>query len=248
MHEAPTAEFTGHVVIVAGGAGEAGGCVVDSLLRAGATVVVPSRSPSRLDALRGRVPVDAPGRLYTAVGDLSDRSSRHEIRGRVRSEVGPVDAVVASLGGWWEGEPLVDVPLHRWNQILTDNLTSHFLTARTFLPDLVGRPNPVYVMLAGIAALDAIPGSGPISVTGAAQTMLLRTLAAEYAATSVRFHELAILTPIATAANDAIPETERWISRAELGAAVTAVLGPSFPDRDRLLLRVPAGWKAAPDR
>src|SRR6266508_3033042 len=186
-------DLTGRRYVVAGGTGVAGETVVTALLRHGATVVVPSRSPERLARLRAAA---GPADLHTLVGRTDDLASLIALREQITTQMGPIDGVVASLGGWWEGATLTEIEIGQWQRIVDDNLTSHFIVARTFLGSLAERRGSVYVSLGGIAARKPVPHAGPISVTGAAQAMLMRVLAEELKGTHVRLHEVDILTPI----------------------------------------------------
>ena len=221
----------GRVHVVAGGTGRAGEPVVRALLARGATVVVPSRSPDRLAALQDRNESD---RLHGVVGDISDLSL-----GKRLTSFGPIDAVVASLGGWWEGAPLAELDAGTWRSIVDDNLTSHFLVARNFLPVLADRPGSVYLTLGGVASVLAVAGSGPISVTGAAQAMMMRVLAKEMAGTAVRLHEVDIFTPVVTDRWDGGEIDPEWLTGEQVGAAVADVLDPDFPHPDQLFLSLP---------
>jgi NAD(P)-dependent dehydrogenase (short-subunit alcohol dehydrogenase family) len=235
-------DLTGRSYLVAGGAGVAGECVTRALLDRGATVAVPSRSPARLDRLRSGLDPAVFPRLHGVPGDLGDPTGVVGVRDRVVAEIGPLDGVVASLGAWWEGAPLTEVPYEVWQRILHDNLTTHFLVAQTFLPLLRDRPDAVYIALSGIAALRPIPLSGPISVTDIAQTMLLRVFAAELDDEPVRIHEVAILTPVVTrhwAEED--PVEPGWLTGEQVGSYVAEVVAPGFSGTD-LQLRFPADW------
>jgi NAD(P)-dependent dehydrogenase (short-subunit alcohol dehydrogenase family) len=229
--------------LVAGGAGVAGESVVRALLARGARVAVPSRSPDRLGQLRSAIDAADLPRLHTIAGDVGDPTGVAEVRDQVINDTGRLDGVVASLGAWWEGAPLTEVPFTTWQRILHDNLTAHFLVAQAFLPLLCTGPGGVYVALNGIAALRPVPLSGPISVTDAAHTMLLRNFAAELADQPVRVHDIAILTPIVTRHwPDDDPIKPGWLSGEEVGAYVADVVTPAFPDQRTLRLRLPADF------
>jgi NAD(P)-dependent dehydrogenase (short-subunit alcohol dehydrogenase family) len=156
----------GRVVVVAGGTGVAGECVVEELLARGATLAVPSRSQARLQRLHHAHPQ---AELHTYLGGMDSYATASHTAKRITAELGGIDAVVASLGGWWEGEALIEIAEKTWRQLLDTNLTSHLIAARTFLPLLAGRAGAVYLTLNGVAAQKAVAGSGPVSVTGAAQ-------------------------------------------------------------------------------
>ena len=229
-------EFAGRTYVVAGGTGVAGESVVRALIERGATVAVPSRSPERLAALRDAVDSD---RLHGFAGDLSDLGAAAQLCRRIIATVGPLDGVIAALGGWWEGIKLVELDLATWRRLLDDNLTSHFVIARTFLPVLADRTDAVYVTLGGIASVKAEPGSGPISVTGAGQAMMMRVLAAELADRPVRLHEVDIFTPVVTERWDNGPIAPDWLTGREVGDYLATVLRPGFSAAGSLFLSLP---------
>lgn len=234
-------DLGGKSYVVAGGAGVVGEAATHALLRRGATVTVPSRSPERLERLRSAVHPDDLPRLRTVAGDVGDADGVAAIRDHVVDDVGAVDGVVASLGGWWEGPPLTEVSLATWRSLIDDNLTAHFLVAQAFLPLLCDSPNGTYVALNGIAAFRPVPLSGPISVADAALTMLLRTFAAELATAPVRIHEVAFLTPIVTRYwPPDEPSKPQWLTGEQVGGHVADVLAPGFSPGAPLQLLFPA--------
>lgn len=240
MSSPQTIGLHGRTYFVAGGAGVAGEAVTSALLAAGATVAVASRSGERLKSVREALPRESRARLVTVTGDVSAQDSAPAVRDTVLDRVGALDGVIASLGGWWEGPRLTEVPYETWQKILHDNLTSHFMTARTFVPALAGRPESTYIALGGIAAHEPFPGSGPICATGAAQTMLMRTLAEEHRDDHVRFHEVQILTNVVTRhwPSDRTPAAD-YLTGEQLGSRITRIASPDFPRKDQLELRFP---------
>lgn len=233
-------DLTGRVYLVAGGAGVAGASVAAGLARRGGTVVVPSRSARRLEMLRAGLGNSIEHLIHTVTANVGVPADAEGLRDQVMAEHGRLDGVVASLGGWWEGTPLTEVPLSVWDRILRENLTSHLVVARTFLPLLADRSDGVYVAMAGIAARQPEPDAGPISVTGAAQTMMMRTMRAQFAGTPLRLHEVTVLTPIVTDRWEVgRPLKPGWISGEAVGDYVARVMSPSFEPADWLILSIP---------
>ncbi len=227
-------------VVVAGGAGVVGECVVHALLGNGAQVVVPSRSADRLAALADRTDPAVRDLLHLMVGDVGTEAGIARLRDDILDRHGQPRGVVASLGAWWEGEQFVDISKSTWDRILWDNLTSHFLVARGFLPVLDLSAAPVYVMLAGIAADHPEPHAAPISITGAAQRMMLRTIAVSDLGQKIRLHEVAIMTPVVTDLWIGDPPEPDWLTGEEVGAYVAGVVSPEFPEPGTLLLELPS--------
>ncbi|WP_369373718.1 NAD-dependent epimerase/dehydratase family protein [Promicromonospora sp. Populi] len=111
-------------------------------------------------------------------------------------------AVVASIGGWHKGEPLLAADPDQWSATLASHLTAHLEAARALVPLL--EPGDPYVVLNGAASREPMAGAGAICVTGAGLAMLVQVLRLEAGsdrsagsvagkpARSVRFHELVV--------------------------------------------------------
>ncbi|NBB72200.1 MAG: SDR family NAD(P)-dependent oxidoreductase [Bacteroidetes bacterium] len=212
-------------VLIAGGAGDVGEGLARAFLAAGATVIVPSRSDEKLDALRDRL--DAHDRLVSWTGDVSSEIGATDLRNWIADAVGPLDAVVASLGSWWQGPPLTEVPLDTWHRLLDMGLTAHFVLAKTFVPVLAGRSGASYTLINGAGGLHPVPNSGPISVSAAAQLMLKDVLAAENE--SVRINTLLLATPVITRARPDGPGD--WLTADEAGTYAVHLASDAARDR-----------------
>lgn len=207
--------LAGKRCLVAGGAGEVGEGIVRVFLRHGATVLVPSRSVRKLDELRQRLGGPGPDRLVGLDGDLGTPAGAQRIRDAALQRDGRLDAVVAAIGSWWSGPRLVELPLDAWHRVLDERLTTHFVCASTFVPVLAKNPGSAYTLLNGGAAEAPIPGSGVVSIAGAAQIMLTRVLAAESLGTGVRINTLLVATPIRTRSH--AQGEPGWLSADEVG-------------------------------
>lgn len=212
------AKLEGRVILVAGGAGNVGEGIVKALLLSGAQVIVPSRAQERLDALRQFVGAPWEEQLLPLVGNIGDITGAEAIRDEIVRRTGRLDAVVASLGGWWQGIPLVRVSLDTWHKVIDNNLTSHFIAARTFLPLLLGKAGSSYTLLAGFSGEDPYPNAGPVSIAVAGQLMLRRVLSVEAQTDPVRINDL-ILGPVMTRVRGGRGNAD-WVTGEDVGAFV----------------------------
>lgn len=220
-------QLDGKVALVAGGAGEVGEGIVRQFLRQGATVVVPSRSEEKLRNLCVRL--HAPDALITEVADVASEEDALRLRAKMEDEVGSLDHVVASLGGWWQGAPLTEVPLALWHSLLGDSLSAHFVVAKTFLPALTDREGGSYTLINGGGALRPVPGAGPVVVSAAAQLMLKDVLAAEHEESRVRVNSLVLATPVLTRSRpQGHPE---WLSANDAGAYAAYLASSTATER-----------------
>jgi NAD(P)-dependent dehydrogenase (short-subunit alcohol dehydrogenase family) len=209
-------------VLVAGGAGGVGEGIVRALMTAGHTVVVPSRDPVKLALLRERVA--GPGRLIDLIGHVGDTTGAEALRDLLARDIGRLDVVVASLGGWWEGGSLLDVTPELWDELMNEFLRIHFVFARTFIPVLRAQPGGGrYIGIGGGAAYHPVVSSTPVSIAAAAQLMLTRALRAEVSDPNVDILELVADGPVRTRDSAAIAQPE-WITADEIGAVVAELV------------------------
>lgn len=201
------------IVVVAGGTGGVGEGIVKYFADQGAIVVVPTRNvanSSRLSEYLG----DKASNLHIIEGNVADESSAEKVRNAIIEKFGHIDAMVASLGGWWQGVQLVDLSEAEWTRLIQANLTSHFVTAKTFIPAISDGGS--YTFIAGFSAYQAYPGAGPIAVAGAGQLMLRKVFSAENTRQSVRINDL-ILGPINTRNRPAQYQDPMFLSSEEIG-------------------------------
>lgn len=215
------------VALIIGGAGNVGEGIVRAFLKAGAIVAVPSRQAEKLEELRSYLGKLADGdsealllsadRFIPIVGEIGQIDSAERIRDQLLKQFGHIDAVVASLGGWWFGnKPITEVSIAEWQQYLDSNLTSHFIAARTFLPMLQERQGASYTLIGGAAAEVPIANVSPVSIPAAGQLMLAQVLMEENKGKAVRINEVIVHSWVATRTSKERSQPT-WISADDIG-------------------------------
>ncbi|HZG07367.1 MAG TPA: SDR family NAD(P)-dependent oxidoreductase [Allosphingosinicella sp.] len=226
-------DLVGKRIIVAGGTGDVGAGIVAVLMGMGADVLVPARDPAKAERLKAESPPG--GRLNILLGEPGTVAGAEALAAQI-TDLGKVDAVVASLGGWWQGSSLLGVQSADWDRIIAGNLTSHFAVARAFLPSLHEHGGS-YIQILGGAAQYPIPGSSLVSITAAAVAMMGRVLAAENQATSVKVRQIMIESMVATRAR---PDAEAgWVKVAEIGMAAARIISAQGGTEN--IVRLPSG-------
>jgi 3-oxoacyl-[acyl-carrier protein] reductase len=205
------------IFLVGGGAGEVGEGITRQLMRAGATVVIPTRYPEKIKAFQHTLPES--GRLITVEGNVGDPKDAERVRDEVINKTRVLNAVVASLGGWFQGTNLTDLSLDLWTKALDNNLTPHFLFAKTFLPLIADSYDSTYTMINGGSALIPFPTGGHISIAASAQIMMKNVLTMENKDKPVRINTLVLATPIATRSRSG--SEPNWLTADEVGSYVT---------------------------
>ena len=120
-------------MLVTGGAGGIGSECVRAFAAEGARVVVHyNTSRERAEALAGELTG------AVAIGaDLMNERDVDSLFTRAREALGGIDVCAAVAGVWpRDDEPVWQLALDRWEEVLRANLTATFLTARGFLREV----------------------------------------------------------------------------------------------------------------
>lgn len=212
--------YDGDTVVVAGGTGNVGRVLADALLRAGATVVVPSRSEEKLEELRAHLSSAASDRLVIVPGDIGDERKAPDLVERIAAEHGPVRGAVATLGRFVPAPSLLEASADALEQVIEGYLISHFVAARSLIPRI--EDGGSYTFINGPLAFRPMnPAAGLVSTVTAAQAMLARVLMDQVEA--VRVNELVLYTPFGWG-EDA--EKNAPVSQDDVGRAVAHLASP----------------------
>lgn len=164
--------------VVLGGTGSVGEHMVRAHLRAGAEVVVPSRTEGRARSLREDAVVSSAGSaLRLVVGDYTTFASARRSAEAITADFGSVDNVVATLGSWWSGAPMWDVSEDTWQRYFVDVATAYAAAARAWLPLLPSGGSLQFVL--GASGVVPVPGASIISAAQSGLVMLRRVIAEE---------------------------------------------------------------------
>ena len=176
MNEPITADLSGQTTVILGGTGNIGEGIVRAHIAAGATVVVPSRNADRIEVVRRALDRGA-DRLVGIEGDTQTFDGMHRIAQEAVDRAGMPTHVVASIGGWYGGQPVWQTDEHAWNTYFVDPSRAHFAAARAFIPTMTDGAS--YTMILGLSAYLALPATSPRAMHGGALRMLRQTLSTE---------------------------------------------------------------------
>lgn len=202
-------------VVVAGGTGQVGEGIAKAYAEAGWSVVVPTRDVTD-DKRELFDRFDTVELVEADVGTVDGATALHA---RLADAGRSLDAVVASLGGWFSGPELLELDPSTWRDVLAAGLDAHFALARAFAAGVLAAGG-VYVMVNGGAAFEPVAGSGPVSVSAAGQLMLARALAAENDDRPGRVLSIVANTPVVT--RDRGDGHEGWVTADGIGQLCVA--------------------------
>ncbi|MDQ3792135.1 MAG: SDR family oxidoreductase [Actinomycetota bacterium] len=184
-------DLAGKVAVVTGGSGGIGSATCRLLAANGARVAVHGRDEDRIGAVVDEVGSDG-GKAIGIAADVTDFAAIERMRLRVEEELGPVEvlAAFAASGGPLPG-PTVEITEEGWRSAIDGNLTSAFLTLKSFLPGMIERGSGSIVTMASSAG--RVPTRAPTAYAAAKAgvVMLSRQVADEVGGHGVRVNCLA---------------------------------------------------------
>ena len=209
----------GRKVVILGGTGGVGEGIVRSFLHQGATVIVPSRSEGKADHLRNLIEA-TDGRqeqLHTIIGQYGSFTEADALAQQIETQFGPVDDVVASIGGWWMGKALWQISNEDWQKVFVGLSTAHMAALRAFMPKLPKAG--AYTLILGGSAYRPVPSSGLMNMEQAALVMM-RTVAQMETGPERRIFSL-VMGPIMTRMRRA--GDPNWVTADQVGDVAAAL-------------------------
>lgn len=167
------------VAVVTGGASGMGEATCHELGRRGYQVAVLDIN----DQAAQRVSDDLRGEGTTALGigvDVTDRAVVDDAFAKVRSQLGPVAALVTSAGVFGYSA-FAEITPQEWARIIDVNLTGTFHCCQAALPDMVDAGWGRIVMISSSSAQRGSPFAAHYAASKGAVITLTKSLAREYA-------------------------------------------------------------------
>ena len=156
--------LSGKGVLVTGASGGIGAACARAFAAEGARVAVHyPRGEERAHAVAAEL--DAP--MFQA--DLTDELETDRLFEEARAALGRIDVCAAVAGVWPSTDvPVWQLPLERWERTLRQNLTSTFLTARSFLREVERNGHGSLVLIGSTAGIVGEAGHADYAAAKAA--------------------------------------------------------------------------------
>ncbi len=187
--------LAGHTAIVSGGAGAIGSAMSETLLKAGAGVIIWSRSDDSLAEVRSKLTrlVDAPDRIYTLRVDTADERAVSEALARGQDEFGAADILINAVGGNMGKADFIDVDLEQFAKVIEMNLMAGLMTpTKVVAGDWIKKKiKGSIINLTSMASYNPLSGVWAYDAAKAGVLNLTRAAANEFAANGIRVNAIA---------------------------------------------------------
>ena len=181
--------FSGKIVLVAGGTGGLGNAVSLAFLEEGARLWVTYRKEEEHAALKKAAGAKA-GALEGSLVDVTDERATAEFVAGIVTRHGRLDVLVNTVGGYVGDVPLWELETKVFDAMLSLNLRSGYALARAVLPAMLKQRHGSIVNVAAKAALDHGAGAAAYAASKAAAVAMMDSLAADVKGTGVRVNSI----------------------------------------------------------
>jgi len=207
--------LTGQRALVTGSTRGIGAAIAAGLARAGASVVLHGRDAARADAAAARLRADlGPGAAH--IGgcgfDVTDRQAMIEAARRAEADLDGIDILVNNAGMQFRS-PLIDLPLARWEEVLSCNLTSCFVLAQELARGMLARGHGKIINVCSVQNHLVRPTTAAYAVAKSGLGALTRAMCAEWAAGGIQANGLApgYIDTELNASLRADPQFDSWV-------------------------------------
>jgi 3-oxoacyl-[acyl-carrier protein] reductase len=202
-------DLAGKVAVVTGGSRGIGAATARALVANGVSVAVNGRDQEAIDGVVGELSANG-GTAIGVAADVCDWSAIEAMRERVENELGPVDVLVPFAGGFGGMTPVHEISEEEWHSVIESNLTSTFLTVKSFVPGMIDRQGGSIVTMASNAArfLD-ITLTSSYAAAKAGIAMFTRHIAKELGPHGIRANCVAPATSLSERVERIMPDERR---------------------------------------
>ena len=182
----PPQDLRGHVVLITGGSSGIGLGLAIAAIERGARVGLIGTNSAKLAAAEAEV-LRRGGHAASAVLDVADATAWPQVIDRLSAQIGAPDSLILNAGVGTENTPADTAPDSLWRWTFGVNVLGVTNGLRTCVPEMRRRNRPGFIMItASIAALVALPGLSPYSVSKAGAVALAEALRVELNGSCIR--------------------------------------------------------------
>jgi NAD(P)-dependent dehydrogenase (short-subunit alcohol dehydrogenase family) len=182
--------LAGKVALITGSSRGIGRAIAERMARAGARVVISSRTLEACEEVRDALQAEGHEAIAIAC-NVGKRGDLGNLVTRTVETWGRIDVLVANAATNPHYGALSSVSEEAWNKILATNVSSTLWLANLVLPGMAERGGGIFILLSSVSALVGTAVIGAYAVSKAAEIQLARNLAMEWGRKGIRVNAIA---------------------------------------------------------
>ena len=195
-------ELENKTIIVTGASSGIGAAAALLFATEGANVVLGARRVAELDRLASDIE-RAGGKASVLAGDAKDEGFAEALVDLAIKQFGGLDGAFNNVGIVGDTQPVVDMSLGNWDEVIAVNLTSAFLAAKAQIPAMKQRGGGSIVFTSSFVGFSngGMPGMGAYAASKAGLIGLVQSLASDHAVDGLRINSVlpgGTITPISS--------------------------------------------------
>lgn len=208
-------DLTGKTALITGSTRGIGKAIAMEMAAQGANVVISSRKADACDAVAAEINALGGGRAVAIPANVSEDADIDRLVAETEAQLGRVDVLVCNAAVNPYMGPFLDTPDEAFDKTIRVNIRANMRLAKAVVPGMQAKKDGAIVIISSIAAFKGSQHLGIYAVTKAADTQIVRNLAAAYGRDNIRVNGIApavVKTKFASALYED-PEREKAISK-----------------------------------
>jgi len=184
------ADLKGKVVLITGSSKALGAETARQFAASGARVVVNGRDEQAIERVTGSIRSEG-GECIGIAADAASADELIRLQREIQDRFGDVSVLAAFAGGLGNPVPVLNITEEQWRKTIDADLTSKFLTVKTFVPTMKANRSGNIILMSSAAGRLISQASAAYGAAHAATLMLMRHLAQELGPFGIRANAIA---------------------------------------------------------
>ncbi len=206
-------ELESKTIIITGASSGIGAAAALLFAAEGANVVLGARRSAQLEILVEKIN-RGNGRAVFLAGDVKDEGYADALVKLATKEFGTLDGAFNNAGIIGSMQPIPDMSVGNWNDVVSVNLTAAFLAAKAQIPVMRRQGGGSIVFTSSFVGFSngGMPGMGAYAASKAGLIGLVQSLASDHASEGIRVNALLPGGTITPAGGEGNPDVMEFIS------------------------------------